>query len=199
MQLRLISRDDPLRRDAENHIRRIYRENFGALVPVIADTLVVRLDEKGAVSCAAGLRWGDEPFFLERYLDDPAEVAASHLLGRPVLRRELFEVSTLACGTGAKAVPFVFAAMDRARMAGYTAVMFTATARLRRLLSRYDVVSAALCPADPARLGQGGHWGSYYSLDPQVCVACDDVAEPDADTAIVTGSGRPALLRPGLA
>ena len=178
MPLRLISRDDPLRRDAEDHIRRVYREHFGALVPVFSDSLVVRTDEAGGVCCAAGLRWGREPFFLERYFDGAAEAAASRTLGRPVDRRELFEVSTLACGDPGKAIPFVFDVMERARLSGYTAVMFTATGRLRRLLARYGVASRTVCPADPGRLGAVGHWGSYYALDPHVCVAQDETPPP---------------------
>lgn len=174
MQLRLISPNDPLRIHAEDHIRSIYREHFGALVPVLADTLAIRRDEAGEVCCAAGLRWGNEPFFLERYLDQAAEEAAAEILGRPVARREIFEVSTLACGRAASGIPFVFDIMQRARMAGYTAVMFTATGRLRRLLGRYGVRSHAVCPADPRRVGKAGHWGSYYAHDPQVCVAQDE-------------------------
>ena len=57
--------------------------------------------------------------------------------------------------------------------AGYSWVVFTATAQVRSLLSRLDLHPVTLCEASENRLvNKSQVWGSYYQSQPKVQAGC---------------------------
>jgi hypothetical protein len=156
--------------DAFPMIRRAYRRAFGAtLEPGFARYL--RVGEEPKHGAALGYtRAGHEPLFLERYLDVPIEALASVALKRSVPRDRIVEIGNFAAAD-AQAVIELWAntANDLAETSEVAAA--TLTIPLRRMFARLRVPIHVLAPANPDRLGaEARRWGSYYELDPQVCI-----------------------------
>ena len=107
--------------------------------------------------------------YLEHYLAQPAEQVLAGALGRPVARRELTEIGNLAAH-GRHAQGLIRTLVATLAAAGRPYVMFTASARLNRLLTHMGLTTRPLLGADPARLppDQQGRWGRYYEEAPQV-------------------------------
>jgi hypothetical protein len=156
--------------DAFSMIRRSYRRAFGAtLDPGFAQYLLY--GEEPEHGAALGFtRAGSGPLFLERYLDAPIEMLASAALVRPVPRDRIVEIGNFAAADAAVVVElWGRTANDLADSSEIAAA--TLTLPLRRMFARLGVPIHVLAPADPARLGADARtWGSYYELDPQVCI-----------------------------
>ncbi|NDV13205.1 thermostable hemolysin [Crenobacter caeni] len=107
--------------------------------------------------------------YLEHYLAQPAEQVLAGALGRPVARQEITEIGNLAAH-GRHAQGLIRTLVATLAAAGRPYVMFTASARLNRLLTHMGLHTRALLPADPARLppDQQQRWGRYYDEAPQV-------------------------------
>ncbi|TIC78668.1 thermostable hemolysin [Crenobacter intestini] len=107
--------------------------------------------------------------YLEHYLAQPAEQVLAGALGRPVARRELTEIGNLAAH-GRHAQGLIRTLVATLAAAGRPYVMFTASARLNRLLTHMGLSTRPLLAADPARLpaDQQHRWGRYYDEAPQV-------------------------------
>lgn len=178
MQFVILSSEHPDRDRAEVAVRAIYREQYSASVCSFAPNLAVLYGADRKILCAAGMRLPSDRFFSESYIDLPAEQYASAVLGRPVDRGEIVEISTLAgvrnCATGLFLSRFV----NGTRAIGATMMLFTATARLRTYLRRNNVDIVELGPALRDRLPGWESWGSYYDQDPRVCLTPDSSALP---------------------
>jgi len=150
-------------------IHRRYRDVFGASLAPSFSSYMHRgcSNEHGA---ALGYkRAGDEPLFLEAYLDEPVEEAVSHAVRRPVSRDRIVEIGNFAADNVIAMVSlWGAAANDFAGLSEYAVA--TLTQPLRRMFSRIGVPVIPVASALPERLPQGtGDWGSYYQLDPWVC------------------------------
>lgn len=158
---------DPARGEVESFIRDVYAAHYGARVRHFAPTLV-SLREDGVVKAAAGYRCGTQPLFLERYLDDPIDRLLAGPEGAPA-RESIFEVGHLAAkqaGEGRRLIPHLAQHLEQRQVRW---VVSTATAELRRILSRLGVQPIALGEADPTRLGaEAPDWGRYYEHRPIV-------------------------------
>ena len=95
MRLAVVPQGHPLRATTETFIRGVYRETYGAQIDQFAPLLVASLDDTD-VRCAAGLRFEEDGFFSERYLDQPVDRILTGLGGVPIWRDEIFEVTSLA-------------------------------------------------------------------------------------------------------
>ncbi len=167
--LALVPRSHPRREAVERCIRDIYAQQFGARGLTLASTLLALLDGEGRPLSAAGLRIAEEGFFSEAYLDEPIERVLSGRIGAGVARDTVFEVTTLASGC-AEASPFFIRQIALlGRSAGFAWSFFTATGRLRKLLSQLGILTIELQPADPSRIAGPEQWGSYYAQSPVVC------------------------------
>lgn len=169
----LVSPSHELRAEVERCIREIYARMFRATGLSFPSTLMAVLDGDGRPLCAAGLRTAAEGFFSEIYLDAPIERLLVAGSGRAVARHAIFEVTTLASRSVEASPGFLRQLALFGRCAGFSWSFFTATARLRRLLSRLGMPLVDLSPADPRRLPDAARWGSYYAHAPRVC-AVDD-------------------------
>ena len=163
-----------LRGKAEQFIREVYEEEYGAQLSAFPHRLLVKIGQQGEILCAAGLRTSAEGFFSERYLDTTVETALAGVRGRPVARERIFETSTFA-SRSPRAVPlFVGQIIDWGEASGFEWGFFTITRRLSTLLDRLGLDLAPLGRADPARIENAGAWGSYYDQEPAVFAANRD-------------------------
>jgi hypothetical protein len=156
----------------ERFVAAAFQRAHGARVQAFMPALLGLEDWSGTLRCALGLRGADtERLFLEQYLDSPIEQAIASRAGlqASVARGSIVEVGNLA-GRGCRAAVYLVAQLPRFLVQrGYSWVTFTATERVRDLLSAFDAPLLDLGPADPARLGDGADdWGAYYRTQPRV-------------------------------
>jgi hypothetical protein len=165
----IVSPSHAVRPEVEACIRDVYEEAFGACGLSFPRRLVALLDDAGHPVCAAGLRTAKEGFFSEIYLDFPIEQVLQRQFGKPVARRRVFEVTTLASRTSETSPLFIRQLVLLGKIAGFDWSFFTATARLRKLLCQLGVPITGLNTAEPTRLPDADRWGTYYSHTPIVC------------------------------
>ena len=160
------------RESLERFVATAFERAHGAHVQSFMPSLLGLEDWSGTLRCALGLRGaGPGHLFLEQYLDRPIEqaIASGARLQGPVDRGSIVEVGNLA-GRGCRAAVYLVAQLPRFLVQrGYDWVTFTATERVRELLSAFDAPLLDLGPADPARLvGGADEWGAYYRTRPRV-------------------------------
>jgi hypothetical protein len=170
----LVPRSDCRRARVEAGIRQVYRRGFAAGNLTFPSTLVALIDAGGTPLCAAGLRTAADGFFSEAYLDAPIERLLADRVGRPVARNAVFEVTTLAGNSAESVPPFIRSLAALGQEAGFRWSFFTATARLRGLLSQLGLRLIELAAADPRRVPDANSWGSYYRHCPKVCAVNGD-------------------------
>ncbi len=166
-----------LRPQVEDAIRTAYRREHDARLGAFPWWLVAETCEEG-VTCAASLRFADDGFFSEAYLDRPVEQAIGHCLGLRADRNALAEVGTLAAPRPGAVGPLVLGIITLLRARGTRWAIFTATARLRTLLRRTGIPLVELAKADPARVAGAESWGGYYRHDPRVMLVGDCMLVP---------------------
>lgn len=179
-----IPSDAPRRVEAEDFIRNVFAEHYGARVSTFAPHLML-LERQGKPSAAAGWRSAaGEHLFLEHYLDQPAETLIARLAGRLVPRERVVEVGHLAAlrpGDGVRMILTLARHLDRL---GFEWVMFTATSELIGIFRKLGLSPLALAPADPDRLGTAaGDWGCYYDTRPIVVAGPIRLARECAEAA----------------
>ena len=173
-------RFDPLRRgdtrrdELERYVQAAFAHRHGATVRSFMPTLLGFRDRAGALRGVAGVRGaGEEPLYLEQYLDRPVEqVLAGVALGRaaPVAtRHEIAEVGNLAAATRRDAVRMVAHVPDWLLSQRYRWIVFTATSALRQILLGLGAPLVELARADGACVAtRDDDWGRYYETDPRV-------------------------------
>lgn len=151
-------------------ICRKYREVFGASIqPLFASWQGAQTE--GRTTAALGYhRAGSDPLFLEAYLDRAIEDLVSERLGRAIERSAIVEIGNFASDSALAMVELWGAAANDLGGLSEVAVA-TLTVPLRRMFARIGLPITVIAPALPDRLGAGSaNWGSYYALDPQVCM-----------------------------
>ena len=158
-------------RTLSQHIVSVFQEAYSAAVEVRYPSLIGVLDETARPSAALGVRRAAEggSLFLERYLDQPAEVCLEKITGQRVSRSALAEVGNLA-SVGVNDISRLFYTLAcRFEDEGIAYVLCTGTSLLRRGFNRMGLYSYVLADADPARLnGEASRWGTYYATGPKV-------------------------------
>ena len=167
----------PLRPQVEDAIRTAYLREHDARLGSFPWWLVAETGGAG-INCAASLRFADDGFFSEAYLDQPVEQAVARLLDVRTDRRFLAEVGTLAAPRPGAVVPLVQGVVALLRARGMCWAFFTATDRLRTLLRRTGIPLMELAKADPGRLADAESWGRYYQHDPRVMLVGDCMLAP---------------------
>ena len=162
--------EDPRRVALEDFIRQRFAEHYGARVRHFMPCLLGLHGDNGEVQGAVGLRSAQRrPLFLERYLDEPIELAVARRSGRPVPREEIVEVGNLAAFGSASARLLIVALTDLLVAQGFQWVVFTGTAMLLNSFTRLGLCPLPLGPADPQRMGaELADWGNYYAGQPQL-------------------------------
>ncbi len=164
----LLTDDDPRRPSAEAFIKNTYSSRYGARLETFPSRIIVLLDHRDEILCAAGLRFLDDGFFSERYLDTPIEDVVSAISARAVNRSAIFEVTTLASRAPLATAEFIAAIGNFGEKAGFEWSFFTLTRRLHLMVSRLGIAPTLLGEADSRRIADSGRWGTYYACQPKV-------------------------------
>jgi hypothetical protein len=174
MRIQFLSQACSGRQAAEDHIRDVYNDVYGAQVTSFAPVLVAASRADGEILCAAGIRTAAEGFFSDAYLGKDFSSALLAQTGHCIPAHKIMEVVSLASKTPFPVLPMLDRMIDWGRAQGMTCGVFTATAPLRKLLHRTGLQYVSLCSADPARLANAEVWGRYYQTDPWVCAVSEN-------------------------
>jgi hypothetical protein len=187
MKLVHLSSSHPLRPMTSLFIRTAYLEHYSAQITKLPQNIVALIDAQNRVHCAAGLRDCSEPYFSELYLDAPIEQVIGSIANRPVKRKEIVEVSSLASRTPAVSIQFMRDLILYGDTLGFNWAFFTVTSRLEKLLRRIGLPFTILGAASRTRVPNPEKWGTYYDTNPVVmAIGRDDlapflIAEPAAE------------------
>lgn len=169
--LEVCDANHPRRCDVEHFIHQVFARRFGAQVQQFAPRLVALVDPgSGALLAAAGYRHaGDQPLFLERYLDRPIEQCLAEPGRAPVDRHGIVEVGHLASERAGEGRRLIVRLAQHLATQDTQWVVSTLTEELRHLFVRLGITPLALGRADAAALGdQALAWGTYYQHHPVV-------------------------------
>lgn len=123
----------------------------------------------GELGAVLGHRGADaHRLFLEAYLDEPIEAAATRALGAQLDRTMIVEIGCLAA-TSSPAMLRLWIKTAAHLSGRYTVAVATLTAPLRRMFDRAGIPIVALAPAAAERIIDPARWGTYYALQPMVC------------------------------
>jgi Thermostable hemolysin len=164
----VVPRSDRLRPAVEDAIQRLYWKRYDALLCSFAQIIVAELSTTGTVECAAGIRFGDEAFLSECYLDLPVEQVLQAHIGRAVRRDQIVEICHLAGAGSNRSLPFVRDLIEFLRAMDTGWAIFTATKPLRNLLQRNQLAMIELGCAERSRVPHPASWGHYFEHDPRV-------------------------------
>jgi hypothetical protein len=164
----LLTDDDDRRRSAEEFIKNTYATRYGARLETFPSRIIALLDHRDEILCAAGLRFLEDGFFSECYLDTPIEDVVSATSARAVNRSAIFEVTTLASCAPRATAEFIAAIGNFGEKAGFEWSFFTLTRRLHLMVSRLGIVPTLIAEADRRRIADSERWGSYYACQPKV-------------------------------
>lgn len=178
MQIVVLTESHSRRREVERFIADVYSRHYGASVPAFPPALIAMLGRDGDWLCASGLRFSDSGFFSECYLDEPIDVLLARLSGTSVCRERIFEVSALASRAPKRSVQFLRYIVRYGESAGFDWAFFTATERLRDLLTAVGLPIVILGDADKYRAQNPHLWGSYYDRAPMVCAVSRHAVKP---------------------
>jgi len=168
MRTLLVPRGHKLRGSVEGLVRGIYARQYGAEIASFPPLLLAMIARDGLPVCAAGLRFANDGFFSECYLDEPVESVLAEATGIAADRDGIFEVSNLVTCAPALVPRFLTHIVSFGDRAGYDWAFFTATRHLRVLLVRFGLPMVEIGAADPGRVSQLHSWGSYYETDPRI-------------------------------
>jgi hypothetical protein len=170
--------DDAQRQQAEDLVAEKFQSAWGANITHFLPWLL-SMHCLGHCSAVAGLRPATgSGLFLEQYLEQPADVLLSQLVGTRVPRSALVEVGNLAASQrGASHVLFLVmtAVLHKA---GYKWMVFTATKALRNNLDKLGYPLLRIADAVPRHLDAAAlaEWGHYYDSEPMVMAGSLDLA-----------------------
>jgi hypothetical protein len=168
LETALLTNDDARRHSAEQFIKDTYAARYGARLETFPSRIIALLDHRDEILCAAGLRFLDDGFFSERYLDRPIENAVSAISERAVNRSAIFEVTTLASRAPLATAEFIAEIGTFGEKAGFEWSFFTLTRRLHLMVSRLGIAPTLLGDADRRRIADSERWGTYYACQPKV-------------------------------
>lgn len=178
MKIEFLRGQCPGRKQAQDHIRNVYADVYGAQVTEFAPLLVVAKRPDGEILCAAGIRTAQDGFFSDAYLPADFPTAIRQAADLDVSNLEIMEVVSLASRTPFPVLPVLDKMIEWGRENGMTCGVFTATKPLRRLLKRTSLTYVELATADVSKTTNPEAWGSYYDTDPRVCAFSEVLSQP---------------------
>ncbi len=164
----ILDRHDISWSSAAEFMRNVYRNSYGAELATFPNRILARFDRHGTVLCAAGLRSDTDGFFSEYYLDQPIEAALADIVGHPVARNAICEVTTLVSRAPHETSYFVDDIVRLAAELGFRWSFFTLTRRLALMVRHKGLSPYDLAAATADRVPQPEKWGRYYQTSPRV-------------------------------
>jgi hypothetical protein len=166
--IQILRPQDPQRAAAEELIARIFHDRYGATISTFPRLLIAGFGLDGQPLCAAGLRFAEDGFFSEQYLDCPVEEAISRSHGIAVERGRVFEVTSLASLVQTQTGSFIKAIIRHGQATGHDWSFFTLTHLFCRRLLQIGLLPTYLARAERHRISGAEAWGSYYDHAPAV-------------------------------
>ena len=164
----LLTNNDARRRSAVEFIQNTYAARYNVRLEVFPSRIRALLDDCEDILCAAGLRFLDDGFLSERYLDVPIEDVVGAISARAVNRDAIFEVTTFASRAPLAAAEFIAEIGAFGEKAGFEWSFFILTCRLHIAICRLGITPTFLSEADRLRFADAEPWGTYYSCQPKV-------------------------------
>jgi hypothetical protein len=183
MSTTLLTNDDARKPAAEEFIKDTYAARYGARLETFPSRIIALLNHRDEILCAAGLRFLDDGFFSERYLDSPIEDVVSAISARAVIRSAIFEVTTLASRAPNATAEFITEIGTFGEKAGFEWSFFTLTRRLHHMVKRLGIATTLLGEADRRRIADSERWGSYYACQPKVYAVASRRLEMSCDAS----------------
>jgi len=164
-------RGSTMRNSLEARVRSGFGHHFNACIEGFMPDLAVYEHATGA-SGVIGIRGaGDEPLFLESYLDDAVESVIHLVSGEEVARDAIVEVGQFVVDDREVVADFFRDLVPFLQSQGFDWVCFTGTNRIRALLARIRFAGFPVTLASQERLiNSKDQWGSYYEHEPVVVV-----------------------------
>jgi Thermostable hemolysin len=153
----LLTNNDARRRSAVEFIQNTYAARYNARLEVFPSRIITLLDDCEDILCAAGLRFLDDGFFSERYLDVPIGDVVGAISARTVNRDAIFATTEFIAEIGAFG-----------EKAGFEWSFFILTRRLHIMICRLGITPTFLGEADRLRIADAEPWGTYYACQPKV-------------------------------
>jgi hypothetical protein len=164
-QLRIWKDGDPERAAAEAFIRERFHDSYDAEVCIFQPYLLGITNATQEITSVIGFRPAiAEPFFLENYLDQPAEQALTAATGDRVERKQIIEVGNLASRDRESLRNLMIGLITLLdRLPNTRWMVCTVGERLISLLKRTRFFPLVLSQANQQCLSEKhGDWGSYY-------------------------------------
>ena len=169
--LRLEMRGDEGYEQFSRHIAKVFKQNYGAKITVAYPLLMGFVDCNNEPISAIGIRYAimESPLFLERYLDEPAEIILQNITGKKISRRDIAEAGNLASSGNGDILRLLYALACHLEGVGMEYILFTGTSLLRRYLNSLGLYPHILAEAKAERAGENAaNWGTYYDTRPKV-------------------------------
>lgn len=162
-------RDDRQRPRIEQFIQHAFAQRHGATVRTFMPTLLALEGRNSRVCGVVGFRNAAAgPLFLERYLQQPVELALSERAGSSIERNRIVEVGNLA-SLSCRAAFHLVTVLPRVLIErGNQWIVFTATSAVRGILEQFRAPMIELASASRDRVASFDDWGRYYDNDPRV-------------------------------
>lgn len=172
--------DSIIRLSLESRVRSGFGHHFDACIEGFMPDLAVYRHVSGAVGVIGIRGASDDLLFLERYVDQPIESVVSDAVQRPIPRREIVEVGQFIVDDKAIVSAFFRDLVPFLRSRGYEWVCFTATNRIRALLSKIGFSGKPVAMATQDKVGNDAmNWGTYYQFEP--CVIVGKLSDPQGN------------------
>lgn len=151
-------------------IGQVFKRAYGAQVTVSYPQLLGVYGPDHKPRAALGLRGaGEEPLFLERYLEKPVEQVVLERTGRIIERGRIAEAGNLASMRLSALRNLMFALSVTLKQAEFDYILVTGTESLRAYLELLGLRPTVYAQAQPEKLGQdAASWGRYYDTQPKV-------------------------------
>ena len=171
----LLRAHDPRVLPIRQYIRDQFARHYGARIRDFMP-LQMAMVRRNEIKAAAGLRCaGDEPLFVEQYLDEPCESGLGEFYGlRAPPRSRIAEVGNLAATEAGAARELFFHIAAVARSEGLQWLMCNATRRVQVIFNSMKLPFSPMRVADRSRVADPASWGSYY--DRPSCVMAAPVS-----------------------
>jgi hypothetical protein len=158
------------RKAAERFISASFKRAYGARLRRFFPVIMV-LRHGGELAAACGLRYArGGGLFLEKYLDQPIELALSAAVGECVDRCSIVEVGNLAVKRAGDARDLIQCLTCHLLDDNMAWAVFTAVPALRNSFRRLGIplIPLGLAAREKLAPAERAHWGTYYETTPVV-------------------------------
>lgn len=158
------------RQRVESFIADVYFNVHRATLKAFLPSLFAIRGDGEQVEAAIGMRRiGQDPIFLEQYLEESIDAMLSSNVGQPVLRQSVAEVGNLASISAGASRTLIAFMVYYLQSIGIEWAVCTGTDAVRAALKRVGVHFDLIAHARGECLGEEQvHWGSYYRNNPCV-------------------------------